>query len=274
MEKYDFIKFINSKDIRAHLKKTGYELSERECAYVVCESYLPLKEKHEAYSKLIENTIDEKLRLTLAKRMELEKLLLDVFFQRDKAVYVYRYIDKDSNEESDEIYESCTKCMESAFDRNETAEFVRIEKRWIIGDDGENKTASVLLNKKGEIVNVSARRILNEELCEAFWSIVDLWQRPVSIPLPFERGDLLRTITDDVFVYESEWGKACMYGYMQNDYEDEDSPVGVYCVSNWLTAEYYTGKLKNVDKKLKDISSFLKGRMKLIDFIEKCRQMK
>ncbi|MBQ8540629.1 MAG: hypothetical protein IJ435_04040 [Clostridia bacterium] len=273
MEKYDFIKFINSKDIRAHLKKTGYELSERECAYVVCESYLPLKQKHEAYGELIKNTSDEMLKETLAKRIELEKILLDVFFQRDNAVYVYRYISK-GDRECEEIYASCARCMESAFQWNERAKFVRVRKRWVMGEDSESKEVSVLVNKEGEVINIASRGILSEELCEEFWSIVNLWQEQISIPLPFERGDILYTITDGVFVYENEWEESHMDGYMHNCYDCEEAVVGVYRIIRWLDAEYYTGRLKGKEKKLKDISAFLKGKMKLVDFIQSCRQMK
>ena len=274
VENYDFLKFINSRAICTHVKEIGYEFSETEKAYIVYESFLPLKEKHEAYGEIIKNTSDEKLGTTLTKRMELEKILLDVFFQSDNAVYLYRYIDKGSYEASDEVYRGCTKCMESAFYWEETAEFVRIEKRWISGDNDETKKASALFNKKGEVINVSSRGILNEELSEAFWGIIDLWQENIHIPLPFKRGDILHAVAEGVFVYEQDWDKSYMGGYKQNDFENEDAVVGLYSISNWLTAEYYTEKLEGRNEKLGDISSFLKGKMKLVDFIEKCRKMK
>ena len=274
LKRFDYLKFIDSKTIRTHLEETDYELSERETALVIYESFLPLKEKHEAYNELIQNSLDENVRTILKKRVELEKILLDIFFQKDDAVYVYRYIDEPPYETGEEVFKSYTKCVEDAFKWREDAKYVRIEKKWIVDDEDSSKEAGVLLNKKGEVINVSARGILSDELCEKYWSIIDLWQEPVCIPLPFKRGDILQTIGNGAFVYEPDWDKGYVSGYMQNDSEDEAAIVGVYSISNWLTAEYYTGELKGKNKKLKDISADLKGEMNLVDFIENCRRMK
>ena len=273
----EFYKFIGSRDIREHLAKIDYEMSASECAFVVAKSMLSLEGKHKAYKKIIDTMKDAQLpdnggslHDVLKTKMELENILMDVFEQEDRAVYVYSYLDR---EEGREVYADWSRCLNEAFEWCEDADFVRIEKRWITVGNETPKSVSVLFNVYREVVNVSSRSILSDDLHEKFWRI-DIAGREVRIPMPFKRGDILHTAADGVFVYEPDWDKSYVGGYMQNDFEDEDAVVGLYSISNWLTAEYYTEKLEGRNEKLGDISSFLKGKMKLVDFIEKCRKMK
>lgn len=280
-EKYDFCRFINSKDIREHVKKMGYEMSTQECAYVVDESYRPIKEKHEAYEEIIKNMPDKKtpgkngsIHELLKKRMELEKILLDVFFQSDKAVYVYECFDNGERRESKDVYSTWSECIDAAFCWENDVEFIRIEKRWIMGRDSDKKTVGVIFNTNKEAVHISQWGILSEDLSEKWWWRYFDERKNIHLPLPFEKGDILQTKTGGVFVYEPDWEKSYMGGYFANRYCCEDECVGQYVVGKWLDAEYYRKPLEGKDKNLEAVSLYLKGKMSLVKFIEKCRMMK
>ena len=55
----NFYKFVNSKDIREHLKELGYEFTSIEAAWLVWQSeFISLKEKHKAWAEIIETMPD------------------------------------------------------------------------------------------------------------------------------------------------------------------------------------------------------------------------
>ena len=55
----DFVEFINSEDVRKHVRETGYQLSSQEAAFVVWQSKdTPLEERFAAWEEIIETMPD------------------------------------------------------------------------------------------------------------------------------------------------------------------------------------------------------------------------
>ena len=125
----DILRFINSKDIRNHLKEINYQFNSLEAAWLIyqCKD-AKLKEKHNAWNELIEtmpdcsiperlNTVpQDSLHAFLKKYMELEdKLELEFYDAKhadpysDCKPYVYRleYIYEDGSKFDWENIFSC-----------------------------------------------------------------------------------------------------------------------------------------------------------------------
>ena len=55
----DFVEYINSEDVRKHVRETGYQLSSQEAAFVVWQSKnTPLEERFAAWGEIIETKPD------------------------------------------------------------------------------------------------------------------------------------------------------------------------------------------------------------------------
>lgn len=271
-ENFGFLRFINSKDIREYITSIGYEMNSAECAYVAFESLRSMREKHDAYREIIKSMediklpeVDSSLHKALKVRIELEKILMDVFYQQDKAVYMWRTMER-NDEEYRGIYAGWNTCLHNAFEWVGDDRLIWVEKRWITVGDAKEKIVRVLFNKNKEAVKVYSFGILDYDLTEKFWMIISA-SKYVHIPFPFKRGDIVHTITEGVFVYEPQWEKSELGGYIV----DEAGNVGLYSRDCTFDMSYYKKKLKGKDKRLKDISLFLKGKMSLVEFIERCK---
>ena len=119
----DITRFINSRDIREHLKNIGYEFTSLEAAWLIwqCKN-ITLAEKHDAWRELIRTMPDmkiEKRRLTrewaslhdfLEKTIAFENRLIEVFHTKeDKAIYTC-VVMQESDSESDN-YENDLFCF-------------------------------------------------------------------------------------------------------------------------------------------------------------------
>lgn len=267
----EFYRFIGSRDIREHLEKINYNMSAAECTYIVYESMLPLAEKHIAYKRIIDTMEDIQLpcergslHKALKTRMELDNILTEVFKQEDRAVYMYSYLDR---EEDRDVYADWRRCLEEAFEWREDEAFVRVEKKWITVGDEKPKSMSVLFNENREIVSIAAWRILNDELQDKFWSLAAT-AACINIPTPFKKGDILYSMADGVFVYDSQRKRQNMQGYKADICGD----VGLYTIVSPYDAKYYMGKIEKKDKNLKDISLYLKNKIDLARLIERCKE--
>ena len=100
----DLYRFINSRDIRKHLKDINYKFNALEASWLVYQcADATLDEKKEAWTWIIENMPDievhervncpyrESLHDTLKKYMEMTDDLLDRFTSGDEGVYTYIY---------------------------------------------------------------------------------------------------------------------------------------------------------------------------------------
>lgn len=180
----DILKFINSCDIREHLKHINYQFSALEAAWIIWKSkYASLSEKHEAWTELIQTMPDceiEKrpntrpqpsLHNSLKHLMEIEN----------------RYIEKVQRQEPDTFYigtysleddwhyghpsKSYVECLEDTlyYCRLESpqddvnAYRIRIRKVWF---DGRDESIGVEATTRGEILKILYDDFKNPEELE------------------------------------------------------------------------------------------------------------
>ena len=139
----DIYRFIGSKDVREHLKNIGYKFSSFECAYLVWLCRKPIKEKHNAYTEMIEIMPDMPLtenmlrhadkyytlHTYLVRLMEIENRLID---EIKKPSGFYRYSvwwngDRVDSKECFAEFEHCIDDFKETYDED-GIRTVRIEK--------------------------------------------------------------------------------------------------------------------------------------------------
>ena len=125
----NILRFVNSKDIREHLRNIGYEFNSLEAAWLIYQCHdATIDEKHKAWNELIEKmpdcTVTERLNTVpqdslhafLRQYMELEDKYLNEFYDEKHAdtfdynklfVYKFKYIYKDGTEYEWDTVFSC-----------------------------------------------------------------------------------------------------------------------------------------------------------------------
>ncbi len=216
--------FINSKDIREHLKKLEYPLTPVECAFLVWQSKRhTLKEKHEAWNDLIKTLPDcpveermnckgwDSLHDMLRGYMAAEQKLLDKFrAEENNTVYEYELWEEGPDDEyrwdgRNRHFHSLRVCRLSALEeaREEKCRF-RIIKHYIderSSDYGFEPYISAEFNPSGEILEIFPSgsstffSLTDEEDDLLFDSFAGMW---FDIPIPFEKGDI---VCDNAEIY-------------------------------------------------------------------------
>ena len=198
----DFTRFLNSKDIAAHLREINYRFSPEEAFFVIHEGRnIPLKEKHAAYEALIKQYADTPLKERreetfkghtvasfLRAYMEKENALIEKSKEGEGAIYYSGYYspeDKDGAwllaDASDPVYRSFGECFDATMKENgEYLSKLRITKKKI----ATNEQIEVELLPDGTVLGVKNFDYEDTILYAHEW----MW---VNIPTPFKRGDLL-----------------------------------------------------------------------------------
>ena len=150
------IDFVNSKDIREYWEKIGYESSALESAWLIWQGKnQTVKEKHLAWSKLIDSSIDcsilagafdlpqKSLHNFLSRYIEIDEELIKAFYtEGDHAVFSYRmYFDDDGDRDwynEPALFNSFEDAYEHARDGGEPPHpnFVEFVKTYI-GSEGK-----------------------------------------------------------------------------------------------------------------------------------------
>ena len=179
----DILRFINSKDIRNHLKEINYQFNSLEAAWLIyqCKD-AKLKEKHNAWNELIEtmpdcsiperlNTVpQDSLHAFLKKYMELEdKLELEFYDAKhadphsDYKPYVYRleYIYEDGSKFDWENIFSCFDALyESIMEPDEYVVSIRCIKMQI---DRLNSWQIAYLTPSFDLLSLDPGRFENKD---------------------------------------------------------------------------------------------------------------
>lgn len=227
----DIFRFINSRDIRYHLKKIDYQFNTCEAAWLVGRSLTAtLRERFDAWEEIIAAMPDcapprpqktapqsSSFHALLREYMALLKKKLAWFCDGEGAVYQYElettseFFFDDSGMYSDLFsdLESCLReCMEEWDEWEEGEERGRsnwpkvvggtIIKRSLRGpDDGEEdeKRMKVKVNRQGELLSLCYDSGIewSEHEREIENLLSKMW---IDFPTPFERGDILINIRD------------------------------------------------------------------------------
>lgn len=158
-------RFIDSRDIRAHLEKINYDFSTQEAAYMVwhCRT-ASLTEKESAWNEIIKTmpncSLEERLNMMeipdfhefLRTYMKLQKKMMKMFRETDRSIYFYEIGDYESNAFSD-----FNKCMEASIKEMPYQECDRAKIRKCPIDNYKNgncRDSLCVVNAKGEVTEI------------------------------------------------------------------------------------------------------------------------
>ena len=296
----DIFRFINSKDIRNHLKKIGYEFSSLEVAWLIYQCYdATIKEKHRAWNELIETmpdcTIEERLNTVsqeslhafLKNYMALEDKYLNEFYDEKHAdtfddnkpfVFKFEYIYEDGSKyDWDTVFSRFDAIYENIMEPEGDIVSIRCTKMQL---DRLNTWQIVYLTPSFDILRLDPGRIENDEESDIYWGVFEgLW---FDFPTPFQKGDIVwnpRTpdgfcagpfVTTGVCLdgIESERVKQNIRkGGDTSDmcaggyFLNEDGSIYQECMSNYMDLEFYEKELTGAQRTLIALSSFLKGEI-------------
>lgn len=210
----DIYRFINSRDIREHLKNINYCFSSIESSWIIWKSkYATLNEKHRAWREIIETMPDceiEKrpntiycpsLHRFLEKLMKIDNRCIEAMKESEScAFFSCRYLLSHENSQSDriayrpEMFSDFSTCLHFAIDECKHSwvddDIVDcrfcIRKSWV---DERKNCIIVETNHNGEIVKIrDYGEMTDEEYDLVERSFDGMW---FDFPNPFKRGDII-----------------------------------------------------------------------------------
>ena len=205
----DILRFINSKDIREHLRSIRYEFNSLETAWLIYQCHdATIDEKHKAWNELIEtmpdcpiekrlNTVaQDSLHAFLRLYMTLEDKYMNEFcderhadtFNDDKPfVYKFKYIYEDGTENGWDTVFSCLNALyESIMEPEEDVTSIQCTKMQI---DRLESRQIAYLNSSFEFLRLDPGRIDSDKEWDLFGGVFDgLW---FEFPTPFQKGDIV-----------------------------------------------------------------------------------
>lgn len=213
----DILQFINSRDIRAYLRKTGYVFGAMEAAYVVYQSQTAtLEEKLAAWQEIADSekepivlkprkhkANDEPyptdLQSFLKNYIQTVRQIVDAFCTASGAVYTFRYKEKDAALHTIDWISDCksyadfASCQKAA---KKTTKLVKYTFHTIYKEESEEKHA-LLRDMAFLYQNEKQQFLLPPRSLKSFFSVLhtevfqDMW---FDIPTPFRCGDIVREI--------------------------------------------------------------------------------
>lgn len=270
----DFCKFINSPDIREHLKKIGYEFSSEEAAYLVWQSKkATIAEKHAAWEEIIRAMPDcdisdyclreprKSLHDLLRFIIEKENEKLEKFLQADGSVYFDSYMPPEKRNFIDsplELFASYEDCLgaiktDDKFDEGTRHRIGKAE----IGN--RHHVTYLKLNEDFEGIAFEDRYGPDEKSDDLEDAIGCFWVIGfhLHIPLPFQKGDIVCEGKNEPFVFDENLENNIVWGYFQ-------TPSGnIFSDDTYFpwNLEYYRGELTGTERILKALGSYLKGKI-------------
>ena len=227
--------------------------------------------------------------------MGIEQKYINDFFQNDTG-YIYDYETYrepgDCKGFGDEFYDNCHTCMNAAKDDiSEDTYGVRVTKRKLYSaprEDGWDE-AAITFNAKMEIM-----RIEGSSLDQEPYRTDGFDEMYFFIPTPFERGDLVtvnrvcksekprKYVLADMPQWETNSRGHSMQWYFdmltENGGDWTDMQTGVYEIDddgdifwdhgpNYMYLEYFRDELNGKENILRALSSYLKNKIDLMDFL-------
>lgn len=293
----DIFRFIESKDIADHIRKTGHQLSELEQAWLIwyCKD-AKRSERHTAWEYLIQHGTDcsvetsdhrqhwDSLHQMLHFHISLENKLEEFLRRSDpKTVYVAELKEKAASGCGHDWY-WCGGKMLSSYEKAmayamaeaspEHTLAIRICKYWCDSDSGIQGEYSpngepTTIECRGEAVNTL---LTQDEKTLYYDSFDELW---LDIPFPFQKGDIVQHIhTKEPFVLLDTdlWrkqrhpnrsvcrniGDMMAHGY---SYDPEEHFLDDDAMCCYLDLEYRKEPLTGGERILDTYSRFVKGEI-------------
>lgn len=296
----EILRFVNSKDIREHLRNIGYEFHSLEAAWLIYQCRdATIEEKHKAWNELIEtmpdcpiekrtNTVtQDSLHAFLRQYMELEDKYINEFcdekhadtFEDDKPfVYKVKYIYSDGSEyDWDTVFSSLDALHETIMKPEEDVISIQCDKMRI---DRINSRQTAYLTPSFDFLRMDPGRIDSDKESDLFWGVFDgLW---FEFPTPFQKGDIVWDPNKPEGVCAGPFVTTgvCLEG-IENDktkenlrkngdssdmcaggfFLNEDGSIYGECMSNYMDLEFYDKELTGPKRTLIALSNFLKGEI-------------
>lgn len=292
----DILRFINSKDIREHLKNINYTFNCLEVAWLISQcKTATIQEKHTAWRELIETMPDckierrmntepqESLHQYLRRYIDYEENLFDEFFtQTNDWIYTLDWSEDGTWFSADQYYitfEAAQKDFLKEYKDCQEKYRYRITKQKI--ESQQRITVYFDLNNTSYDYDICE---YPEPLTDVLYGVFDgLW---FDFPMPFKKGDVLCEYTADgkessgfcrgpfvmtAITPENATEHTRLYGdesdmnawgYFQNS----DGTIYHESMWNYMDLEYYRGELTGKKRILKALSNFVKGKIDIALF--------
>lgn len=294
----NILNFINSKDIREHLKTINYEFNSLETAWLIyqCAGFT-IKDRHAAWQELVKTMpdckIEERMNTTahnslhdyLRKYIDYEENILAEFFaSTENWLYTVEWFEQGSWFSNDKFYKTFEKAQNELLEEFKEWE-VKYDYRITKQKIESKKHIRVCFDTNNQPYDYDISEY-PEELTEVLYGVFEgLW---FDFPTPFEKGDILCQYNSDgeetsgfcqgPFVVKgvtpenvSEWTRKDgdtsdmnAWGYFQ----DPDGTIYYEVMHNYMNLEYYRSELTGKNRILKALGNFLKGE---IDIELMCR---
>ena len=288
----DIFEFINSKDIKAHLKNLNYKFNTLEAAWLVYQcNHISIDEKHNAFKKIIQTMPDCEVpeRMNTVYKASLHQYIREYIvtenellnkFVKDSENYVFEWFYYDANCDgwcpSPECYHTFDKCFEDVI--------------WFSSDYGCKRFGCEKFKiRKRKIGTIYAMDIycVGEKICcyeltgdefgkfNMLYEVFDgLW---FDFPTPFKKGDILCEYDElgnessgfckGPFVVKGitperiregtrKYGDSSdmnAWGY----FIDDGGRIYSEVMFNYMNLEFYRGDLNGKKKVLKALSNFI-----------------
>ena len=213
----DVYRFVDSRDIRAHLLKIGYQFTMQEAAFLVwyCET-ATLEEKILAWEEIARSMPNCSLEgrsnmepipdfhAFLREYIGLQRHLLARFKDTESRPSVYQFA-IDSNAAGFAFcdcgsYSSFERCLSVALKEAEDAPCskIRIAKRNLDPDESSSRDESCTVSTQGEVLSVDCTELSDHET-DINMAFEGMW---IDLPTPFHSGDIVCSIErpDEPFV--------------------------------------------------------------------------
>lgn len=296
IDKFNIYSYMNSNDIAKHCQKIEHKFSPAECAYIANASENhTIAEKHAMFNHIIETMPDEMIKTYTAfgrDKVSLHKTLKDYIklqnkiaedFKREDDGFVYTCLVYYMREFEPQEY-GPYKTLNDLFDDIESFSndvIGKIDVKKICLSD--RRYASVVFNRDREPVSVYSCLLSDDEenLAERFdlmWFVC---------PTPFVRGDIVYapniartyppTPDSEPFVLDRLCYENADSRYFSNKYDhgdctdmtavgyfqDDDGKIYMECMHDYLSLEYYNGRIDSKLRILKALSKYLKEEIPL-----------
>ena len=296
----DIYKFINSVDIREHLKRLNYKFSTMEAAWLVWQSeYTTIKEKHEAWKEIIKSMPDceikkrrgidfhPSLHRLLVELIDLQNKQIQLIKQNDeKAVWTYSILYPGDQNECDSrfiatSFEECwnnaiNDCRYACEEKDDMTEYLSKCKITIQKSKLNNEDNWCALDFDGLTNVLSIYHYFTDSDYESELTIVldCLWFK---FPTPFKKGDICiekhQFYCDGPFVLDELCTEPQYAERLKNTGDNTDMLAWGYmqdedngyiideCTHAYMSLEYYTDELDNEKRILKALHNYLNGEI-------------
>ncbi len=292
----NILNFINSKDIREHLKAINYEFNSLEAAWLIyqCRN-ATIEEKHAAWRELIRTMPDckipermntnphDSLHNYLRKYIDYEENIFDEYFtSTENWIYTIEWLEQDTWFLSDKLYKTFEKAQQELLE-----EFKDWERKYIYRITKQKLESkqyiTVYFDKNNEPYDYGICEY-PEELTEILYGVFDgLW---FDFPTPFKKGDILceydiegnetQGFCRGPFVVKDitpAHARENTYKYCDSSdmnargyFVDEKGKIYFEVMYNYMNLEFYRGDLNGKKRVLKALSNFITGEIDIALF--------